>query len=198
MMRIAAVVLAAGGSTRMGRPKQLLPFRGQSLIHHAIDAALEAGCRPVVAVLGASAERIEADIARLEIIISMNPNWRDGPGSSIRAGVLAVEALTEPIDAILFLLCDQPRVDATHLTHLIDAGQSSGKPMAASAYAGTLGVPALFGRECFRALLSLDPRYGAKQLLNRDPDSVAAVPFPGGSIDLDTPADYLREASHVS
>src|SRR5439155_8612898 len=118
-------------------------------------------------------------------------DWKLGPGTSVRAAVEAVEANPE-VGALVFLLCDQPFVDGNHIRRLIEASRATGNPMAASNYAGTLGVPALFARECFPALRALHPTAGAKQLFARRPDEVAAVPFPDGEIDLDTPEDYAR------
>jgi len=185
---VAAVVLAAGGSTRMGRPKPLLPWGGRSLLRHAVGVALDAGCEPVVVVLGAAADRLRAELDGIPVVTAENPDWELGPGTSVRAGVDAVG----PADAVVFLACDQPLVDAVHVRRLIDARRASGRPMAASEYAGSAGVPALFARECFPDLRALPAGSGAKQLLARRPDLVAVVPFPAGTVDLDTPEDYER------
>lgn len=188
MSRVAAVVLAAGGSTRMGRPKQLLPWRGRSLLRHAVEVAREAGCDPVVVVLGAASDQLRPELDGVPVTVAENPEWERGPGTSVRAGLDAVG----PADTVVFLVCDQPLVDAAHVRRLIEARQATGRPMAASEYGGTVGVPALFTRECFSALTAMDPAAGAKQVLTRQPDAVAAVPFPAGECDVDTPADYER------
>jgi molybdenum cofactor cytidylyltransferase len=188
--RVAAVVLAAGGSSRMGQPKQLLPFRGRSLLQHAAEVARDAGCDPVVVVLGANADRLRAELDGRAVTVAENPDWGDGPGTSVRTGAAAAEAAGT--DAIVFLLCDQPLVDAEHVVRLIAAQRESGKPMAASGYSGTTGVPAVFARECFADLRALARAAGAKQLLARRPDAVAVVPFPAGAVDLDTPEDYTN------
>lgn len=188
MTRVAGIVLAAGGSSRMGRPKQLLPFRGRSLLRHAAGVALAGGCDPVVVVLGAGADRLRAELDGLPVTTAENPDWEQGPGTSVRAGVAAVGAA----DAVVFLLCDQPLVDAAHVRRLVAAHRATGRPMVASGYGGSVGVPALFARACFPALLATPPAAGAKPLLTRDPDAVAVVSFPAGAVDLDTPADYER------
>lgn len=185
-MTVAAVVLAAGGSSRMGRPKQLLPYRGRSLVRHAVAAAAGGGCEPVVVVTGAHAAEVEAELAGVRVV--RNDDWRAGPGTSVWAGVTAVG----DADAVVFLLCDQPHVDAGHVRRLLDEYRVSGRPMVASAYADAVGVPALFDRSCFAELAAVDPAAGAKQLLARDRDRVAVVPFPAGGADVDTPADYAR------
>jgi molybdenum cofactor cytidylyltransferase len=192
---VAAVVLAAGGSTRMGRPKQLLPWDGRTLLRHAVEVAGEAGCDPVVVVLGAAADRLRPELDGLPVTVVENPVWEQGPGSSVRVGLTAVG----PADAVVFLVCDQPLVDAAHVRRLIVAERTTGRPMAASQYEDTLGVPALFARECIADLRALPPGAGARQLLARRPEAVAVVPFPAGAIDLDTPADYerlVREQPH--
>jgi molybdenum cofactor cytidylyltransferase len=187
-MSVAAVVVAAGGSRRMGRPKQLLPFGGRSLLRRAAEAALGAGCDPVVVVLGASAELLREETAGWAVTVIDNPDWEQGPGTSVRAGMTKVEYA----EAVLFLVCDQPFVDAEHLDRLINAWRESGLPMAASSYAETVGVPALFASSCFDDLRGLPPQAGAKKLLVSQPDRVAAVLFPAGAIDLDTPEDVAN------
>ena len=187
----AAVVLAAGGSSRMGRPKQLLPFRGRTLLRHAAEVAVAAGGDPVVVVLGAAADRLRGELDGLPVTAVTNPDWQQGPGTSVRAGVAA---LPDGVTAVVVLLADQPFVTADDLRALIAARLASGLPMAASAYGGAVGVPAVFARACFPDLLALDPAAGAKKLLSRHPDRVAVVPLAAGALDLDTPADYERWA----
>jgi molybdenum cofactor cytidylyltransferase len=187
-MSVAAVVLAAGGSSRMGRPKQLLTIGGESLLRRAARTALNVGCDPVVLVLGASAGVLRGDLFDLPVAVVDNADWEAGPGTSVRAGMSALEAA----EAVLFLACDQPFVDVKHLWGLINAWRASGLPMAASAYADTLGVPALFAASYFARLRNLPACAGAKKLLVSRPEHVAAVSFPAGAIDFDTPADVAR------
>jgi molybdenum cofactor cytidylyltransferase len=186
--QVAAVVLAAGGSTRMGRPKQLLPWRGRSLLRHAVDVACDAGCTPVVVVVGAAAEGLHAELVGLPVVVVENRNWEQGPGTSVRVGLSAIG----PADAVVFLVCDQPFVGADHVRRLIDFHTATGQPMAASEYAHSIGVPALFAREYFPELAALAPDAGAKQVLTRHREQVAPVPFPAAECDIDTPADYER------
>lgn len=188
MSGVAAVVLAAGGSTRMGRPKPLLPFRGTTLLRRAIAAAGDGGCDPVVVVVGADADALDAHLAGLAVRVVRNADWAAGPGTSVAAGVGAVG----DADAAVVLLCDQPFVDAGHVRRLVDEHRATGLPMVASAYLGTVGVPALFDRSCFPELLALAPGGGAKALLARNPARTAVVPFPAGATDIDTPNDYAR------
>lgn len=179
-MSVGAVILAAGGSTRLGQPKQFLKFEGESLVRRAVAAA--ADCDPVVVVAGDHAERMQGELSGTQAVVALNPNWRDGLGTSIRCGVQRALVIAPEIEALVLMVCDQPFVTR----ELISAIRASGKSIAASAYAGTLGVPALFSREHFPKLLALPDTHGAKHLLT-GPD-VAAISFPAGKIDIDTPA----------
>ena len=185
-MKIGAVVLAAGSSSRLGQPKQLLQYQGKSLVRHAAEAALGAGCRPVAVVVGAGREEIAGALGDLALQLLPNDLWKHGIGTSIRAGV---EALQD-CDALILLACDQPHVDGALLRELIAAHQETQKPMVASTYADTVGVPALFARLCFEELLSLGDEQGAKSLLTARPDEVVRVDFPQGATDIDTLDDY--------
>lgn len=183
----AAVVLAAGASTRLGTPKQLLELDGRPLVRRAVDAAGAAGCDPVVAVLGAGAPAIEAALRGSGARCVVNTDWAQGMAGSIRCGIAA---LPEEADAVVILPCDQPAVSAGLLVRLRAAQRESGKPMAACAYAGTLGPPALFVRACFPALRSLQGDAGARSLLASARDDVATIDFPEGALDVDTPEDW--------
>ncbi|MDB5312399.1 MAG: 4-diphosphocytidyl-2C-methyl-D-erythritol synthase [Gemmataceae bacterium] len=188
---VAVVVLAAGGSSRMGRPKQLLPFCGRSLLRHSTRVALDAACGPVFVVLGARADQFVQEISGLPVTVVVNPDWERGPGTSVRAGVEAVEA--DPGTwALVVTVCDQPLVSGLDIRRLIEAGQGTGRPMAAAEYSGSIGVPAFFARSCFSDLRGLEPAACAKRLLARRPDEVAVVTLPTAAIDLDTPDDYKR------
>jgi molybdenum cofactor cytidylyltransferase len=187
-VNVGAVVLAAGGSSRLGRPKQLLQFRGQSLVRVAVEAAIGAECAPIVVVLGAESERIKLELIGRQILFVPNDDWRRGIGSSIRAGVKALEFC----DAIAILACDQPHVTADLIGSLIRIQEETHQPIVASAYAETLGVPALFAQSCIEKLLSLGDKSGAKSILQAQPNDVAQVAFPEGAIDIDSATDYER------
>jgi len=189
MSNIGAVILAAGGSSRLGQPKQLLRFRGETLIARTVRAAAEARCTPIVVVTGDAGDAIRNEVCAMPAVVIENPNWRQGLGTSIRAGV---QYLANSTEAVLLLTCDQPLVDAVVIAELIRTREEAGKPIIASSYANTLGVPALFDRSCFPALLSLPDDSGAKYLIAARPDDVASVLFEDGVIDIDTPEDLAN------
>lgn len=185
-MRIPAVILAAGASRRLGTPKQLVAWQGEPLIRRITRLACGC-CEPVLVVLGAQAEQVQACLAGLPAVTVRNLDWEEGMASSLRAGVSAL-----PLDAraALFLVCDQPAVEPELLGQILDRHREHPDRRIASAYGGTRGIPALLPRQDFDALLELKGDRGAKSLL-AGPD-VLEVPFPGGDLDLDCPEDLER------
>jgi molybdenum cofactor cytidylyltransferase len=192
MDSIAAMVLAAGGSARMGSAKQLLQIDGESLVHRITRAAIDVPCKPVVVVTGANADAVSEAVSDLPVHRAINPTWQNGMGESIRRGLAKILEAESKTDAVMVLLCDQPRVDAAVLRNLVIAFRSAGKPMAACAYAGTIGPPCCFAKSKFEELLSLPDDHGAKRLLLANPSQVTTFPWPAGESDLDTPADWDR------
>jgi molybdenum cofactor cytidylyltransferase len=194
MRNIGAVILAAGGSSRFGQPKQLARFRGKSLIRHAIDVARDAGCSPVIVVAGRDARQIAGEV---DVEVMENEEWKRGIGTSIRSGMRRLIKLTTKspdVSGVVLLVCDQPFVEAGTIKRLIAEGEATGKAIVASTYADTLGVPALFGRACFNKLLALPDDTGAKDLIMRGGEEVARVPFPEGNFDIDTVEDLEQLA----
>jgi molybdenum cofactor cytidylyltransferase len=191
MGRIGAILLAAGGATRMGAPKQLLAFRGRSLLRHAAETALGVPLSPVIVVLGASADRLLGELDSLAVQVVRNDDWERGLGTSIRAGLRALRASAPDARAVVLMLCDQPLVGPELLRRLATAYEETGATVVASEYEGTLGVPALFDRVLFPELETLADGQGAKGVIAAA-ERVRAVPFPGGAFDVDTPRDYER------
>lgn len=189
-MSIGIVILAAGESARMGEPKQLLPFRDTTLLRHAVETAHSIPGAPVIVVLGAHADQIRAELGESSAIVVENSRWPDGMGGSLREGLTTLLAAHSEISAAIFLVCDQPLLSATTLSSLVAAYQNTGSAIVASEYGGTLGVPALFARELFPELLALSGSEGARQIIHAHCDRTTSVPFPEGTIDLDTPTDY--------
>lgn len=183
-------MLAAGGSSRLGHPKQLIIHAGETLVRHAALAALEAGADPIVVVLGSDAARIapELNIPSVEIVI--NEEWSSGLASSLAAGLRAITA-KHSCDAVIVTLADQPLVDAAALGRLISAFDAKHRIVAA-AYAGTIGVPAIFGSEHIPELLLLKGDLGASRWMRGRMREVTPVPLPEGLLDIDTQADAAR------
>jgi molybdenum cofactor cytidylyltransferase len=191
-MRVGAVVLAAGGSIRFGKAKQLAIFQGEPLVRRIVAAAKDAGCAPIVVVVGTAVTEITSGLAGLSVSIAEHPNWSNGLGSSIAVGVKHAAAIAADLDAAILLTCDQPCVNAATLRQLIQLHLEDGKPIVASAYAGTLGIPALFDRSCFADLLQLTGDCGAKKNILARRTDVATFDFPAAAIDIDTAADYEK------
>jgi len=191
-MSVSAVVLAAGGSTRFGKPKQFALFQGETFIRRIVRAAIESDCAPVVVVAAEDSVRITSELTQFTVTIEMNPDWQRGLGSSIVVGMRNAMNLAPDLDAAILLTCDQPFVTAAVLTQLIQLRLTSGKPIIASAYVETLGIPALFDRSCFSDLLRLKGDSGAKGIILTRPHDVASFNFPSGEIDIDTAADYEK------
>ena len=194
----ALVVLAAGGSIRMGQPKQLLPYRGVSLVRHAAMAALASRCRPVCIVLGNGADRLEREIADLPVVIAANRAWATGMASSIRTGLETVLEAAPHSDAVVLMLCDQPLVTPELLDGLVHEWRTTGRSIVACDYGDGRGAPALFARSWFAELARLTGDIGAKAILRTHAAYMALVSFPGGAIDVDSPADYARLAGLIT
>jgi molybdenum cofactor cytidylyltransferase len=188
MSQTALIVLAAGASTRMGQPKQLLNFHGKPLLRHMVEIAIASPCQPILVVLGANAAAIQPTLQALPIYLIDNPRWVDGMGSSIQCGIQCLSSFPNSIDSAILTVCDQPFVSVSLIGQLIQVYRSSQAQIVASAYSDTLGVPALFDRQLFSELLGLDGAEGAKSVITRH--GAIGVDFPEGSIDLDTPEEY--------
>lgn len=167
---VGIVILAAGASTRMGKPKQLLPYRGRSLLSHTVEVAIASVCRPIVVVLGADAEQIRQEVNQFPVQVVENFWWTEGMSASIRCGIQTLAATSQTTEAVVIALCDQPFISAQVINHLVETHRLTGKPIVASEYAGTLGVPALFSRNFFSELMSLKK---AEEQNKRSQDTIA-------------------------
>jgi molybdenum cofactor cytidylyltransferase len=192
MRDVGAVILAAGGSTRLGQPKQLVQFQGESLVRRAARAVLDGGCEPVVVVVGELRAEIQTELNALDVRAAENREWQRGMGTSISCGVASLLQRDQKLSAVVLLACDQPFVDAHLIEKLIASWRSSANAIVASSYADTAGIPALFDWSCFESLLQLQEDRGAKRLIMSRASETALVPFPDGAVDIDTPADLAR------
>ena len=178
-MTPAALILAAGASTRLGEPKQLIVFQSETLLDRTIRIAREAGCSPILVVLGANADRIRQQCSLNDVTILHNDQWPQGMASSIRLGM---QCLADQAAAIV-LTCDMPAITPHHLRALAADGA-----LTASRYADRNGVPAFFPQASFTDLLAVTGDQGARAILAKAP----ALDLPGGELDLDTPEDLAR------
>ncbi len=190
MVPVGAVLLAAGGSRRLGHPKQLVPYRGKSLLRHSAEVVLASVCQPLVVVLGAHAPQLRSELSGLDVQVVVNSDWAQGVGSSIRKGIEALDAWE--VSGALVLVCDQPAVTAAHLDRMVETFRGQQPAAVASAYGDTHGVPALFDRALFPELLALEGDRGAKAVLTRHAERVVQVPLAQGELDIDTPEDRQR------
>jgi molybdenum cofactor cytidylyltransferase len=183
------IILAAGESSRLGKPKQNLLYGGKTLLQHAVTTVINSVCDPVIVVLGAYTEIIMPEIGAAPVQIIHNANWHEGMSSSIRLGITELQK-TPGINSAIIMLCDQPFVDVELINQLLQQHQQSRKGIIACAYNNTLGVPVLFQQKYFAELLALKGHDGAKKLLSAYADDIASVDFPKGAVDIDTMDDY--------
>lgn len=192
---VAAIVLAAGASRRLGQPKQLVMFDGETLLGRTIRLASESGAAPVIVVLGANHERISRAVTMDNVTPVINDHWEQGISSSIHAGLTALTAADSNVNGAMILACDQPRLTSDHLRALLEAFANQPSPcIVSSSYLGVLGIPAIFSRAIFSELFALRGDKGARSLLLNPPCPLIAVPFSGGELDIDSPEDLAELA----
>ena len=184
------VLLAAGASSRLGSPKQLLVYGRQTLLQHSIRTALHTMAQKLVVVLGAGAAEIQVEITSDKLSCVVNEQWKEGMASSIQCGLDYITSWFPGIQNVLFMACDQPYVSVELLDKLVTLQKETGSPIVASQYAGTAGIPAIFNKVLFPELMQLKGDRGARKLITAHPDKVLTVSFPAGEIDIDTGEDY--------
>jgi molybdenum cofactor cytidylyltransferase len=187
----AILLLAAGESRRMGTPKQLLEFGGKPLLRHSAEVALACGCGPVIVVLGALEQEMRAALVGLPVAVAINDRWPEGMGTSIQAGLLALDGLE--VSGAIVALADQPFVTAEFLRGLT----STGKRIAAARYAGTVGVPVYFAKSAFPLLEALKPDQGCKGVILGNPEDRVLIDCPEAEVDIDTPEEYAAAAAKL-
>jgi 4-nitrophenyl phosphatase len=191
LKNITVIVLAAGGSSRFGRPKQLLDWGGVPLLAHAVDIALGAGLGPVIVVLGCQAQAARAALGARPVQMVMNWRWEDGLSTSVQAGLVVLPPETE---AAILMQCDQPLLTANLLQALAARFEETGAAIVHPTCAGRRGTPTLFSRSLFPELAAITGDVGGREAIARHPGAVATVEItdPHMLADIDTPADYER------
>lgn len=191
LRRVAGIVLAAGEGSRMGRTKQLLPFRGQTILECVVDSALASSLHRVIVVIGHRADAIEPLLKGRGVTTVLNPMFGKGQSTSLKAGL---QAVTEETDAVLFLLGDQPLITPATINLILSAYDASPSPIVLPVFAGRRGNPVLFSRETFPRIEALTEDRGARPLFEEYAHGILTVPVSDSSIhfDIDTEEDYRR------
>ncbi len=187
--QIVIVILAAGQSSRLGIPKQLLPFNGKSLLRHSVDEALQTNL-PVIVVIGANGDLLKRELVGLNVTIAENKNWKEGMSTSLHCGLLTALNLNKDVDGVIFMLSDQPFVSGRLLNHLLKVQHETGFPIVACDYGEKLATPTLFHKIFFDELMNLQGDTGARRMIEKNKNLAASVPFPEGNVDIDTKEDY--------
>ncbi|MBS7229651.1 nucleotidyltransferase family protein [Flavobacterium psychroterrae] len=186
------VILAAGNSSRLGQPKQLLSYKNSSLIQNTISEASLIQNSAIIVVTGANHELVEKEITASKTTIIFNPDWESGMSSSISKGLSQLLHLYPEVEKCIFTVCDQPFVTTSIFENLISEHSTTNIGIVASSYSDTLGTPVLFHKKYFNELLKLKGQEGAKKIINKFLDDTASISFEKGNIDIDTQEDYLK------
>ena len=190
MNNTAIIILAAGNSSRLGTPKQLLLYKNKPLLLHTVDAATEANLFPVIIITGHLQENTIAILSGQNVKTIHNYRWQEGMATGISLGIKEILLQDYPVANVIISVCDQPYIDGLLFKKMMKAQVDNDKPIVACSYAGIIGVPVLFSNKYFNELLDLDGTEGAKKLLNRYKEDVCVVDFPLGKTDIDTIEDY--------
>lgn len=198
MAEIPILLLAAGSSSRMGHPKQLLPWGKHTLIQHQIENLLKTG-NPLAVVLGANADLIIPVIRKYKIEVFINPNWENGMGSSIAHGIKYLTEKFPGADGVLIALSDQPLVTTSHYRNLLNSFQPKlGQIIVSQSASGWTGVPALFDPCYFEELARLNGSHGARKIISQYPSKVTGIESGELLEDIDTPETYRKMQAYFS
>lgn len=189
--KFGIVILAAGESKRLGKPKQLLQFEQTSLLERIAKTAVQTEFQTVV-VLGSNSETIKNSIENLPVQIVVNENWKTGMSSSIVEGLEKSLELNSELSGVILLLCDQPFITKDTILRLVKIQKKTDKLIVASKYADTIGVPTLFMREIFAELMKLENDTGAKPIIKKHLENLAKSDAPEAAFDIDTLEDFEK------
>ena len=186
---LAVLIVAAGSSSRLGEPKQLLKWGDSTLLEHSITTATTV-TNEVHVVLGANAEEISSHIQIENVFLFQD--WQKGMGASISFGLNALLEKIPDLKNVMIMVCDQPFVSKELMASLFQKHMASNELITASEYDGIVGVPAIFSKEIFTNLLALNADKGARSIISKYMANCTLVPFPEGLWDIDTPEDLIR------
>jgi len=195
MSKTGIIILAAGSSSRMGEPKQLMKFKNKTFLQHIVEESKEANLNPVICVTGYQSDQISKALTGMNVTTVYNELWSEGMGTGISAGIK--QLLLSDVDSVILAVSDQPYVSSGLFAKMLTLKDKSGKKIIASSYAGTLGTPVLFDKEYFNQLKSLDGNQGAKNIVKLNKSDVCPVEFEKGRIDIDTKEDYENLISEI-
>lgn len=190
MSTLPVILLAAGESSRLGSPKQLLVYKGKTLLEHAIHIARAAHYGPVIVVLGAFVDQINSVVEGLDIEIVVNDRWKEGMGSSLQVGITYLTESFPSASACLTMLCDQPLLTSQHLADLRRKWEQGDSLIVATKYGDTVGVPIVWDAQYFPRLVHISGQIGARKLLAQYGTDVSSISFEPAARDIDTMEDY--------
>lgn len=187
---ITALVLAAGAASRMGTPKQLLPWQGSTFLENTLQQLDRSHVDQVIVVLGAHADAISNKIGNSGAVLLRHRNWEAGLGSSIGCGVQYVMEKERETEALLIVLADQPLVDTLYINEMIRCFAQEKNKIISTNYGSRRGVPAIFPPDYFGELLQLHADYGAREILEKHKGEAMGLDPGEKATDVDTMAQY--------
>lgn len=190
--KVAGVILAAGGSSRFGEIKQLLPWKNKNIINTVVETAALAGLDPILVVLGANAGLIQASLDNETVQVVTNPDWDKGQSTSLKAGVTAIR---HTVDGVLFLLCDQPHLTVNLVDAVVEEGLRSGK-VVTPIIDDRRANPVYFPASCFPLFDTLEGDAGGRQIIPACPHTTLPWLDDWMARDIDTPEDYRALRDH--
>lgn len=188
--KIGGIILAAGSSSRLGRAKQLLLFQGETLIHRSVSILKQLPLETIYLVYGARSSELEPELQKMSVPSIYNPDWSEGMASSLKVGLSAILEASPQLSAVLITLVDQPLVRPSHLAAMLQISQQHPAAIIAAAYNDLFGVPAIFPKTHFSAIMNQKGPVGAKKIIKKNKEQVIPFPCQPAAFDIDTEADY--------